>query len=163
MSLTSPTIILLSYCTWRYKTERANPAATADSPSPRFVAHRFVALPRASRLSRMSRAYIYLYIYIYTLCTYVQVHPEVMLTDTVGFIQKLPMNLVAAFRATLEEVGAKQFFGGQKQKQKTLERNELVETYIYIYTNTRGTSRTVRAGPPKGYFCTLVPGEGTAY
>lgn len=33
-----------------------------------------------------------------------QVHPEVMLTDTVGFIQKLPTNLVAAFRATLEEV-----------------------------------------------------------
>lgn len=28
-----------------------------------------------------------------------------MLTDTVGFIQKLPTNLVAAFRATLEEVG----------------------------------------------------------
>ena len=27
-----------------------------------------------------------------------------MLTDTVGFIQKLPTNLVAAFRATLEEV-----------------------------------------------------------
>ena len=35
---------------------------------------------------------------------YLQVHPEVMLTDTVGFIQKLPTNLVAAFRATLEEV-----------------------------------------------------------
>ncbi|CAN0095146.1 unnamed protein product, partial [Hapterophycus canaliculatus] len=33
-----------------------------------------------------------------------KVHPEVMLTDTVGFIQKLPTNLVAAFRATLEEV-----------------------------------------------------------
>ncbi|CAM9953752.1 unnamed protein product [Ascophyllum nodosum] len=32
-----------------------------------------------------------------------KVHPEVMLTDTVGFIQKLPTNLVAAFRATLEE------------------------------------------------------------
>jgi len=31
-------------------------------------------------------------------------HPEVMLTDTVGFIQKLPTHLVAAFRATLEEV-----------------------------------------------------------
>ena len=31
-------------------------------------------------------------------------HPEVLLTDTVGFIQKLPTNLVAAFRATLEEV-----------------------------------------------------------
>ena len=35
---------------------------------------------------------------------FTQVHPEVMLTDTVGFIQKLPTNLVAAFRATLEEV-----------------------------------------------------------
>lgn len=29
---------------------------------------------------------------------------EVLLTDTVGFIQKLPTDLVAAFRATLEEV-----------------------------------------------------------
>jgi GTP-binding protein HflX len=31
-------------------------------------------------------------------------HQEVLLTDTVGFIQKLPTDLVAAFRATLEEV-----------------------------------------------------------
>ena len=31
-------------------------------------------------------------------------HPEFLLTDTVGFIQKLPTGLVAAFRATLEEV-----------------------------------------------------------
>ena len=31
-------------------------------------------------------------------------HQEALLTDTVGFIQKLPTNLVAAFRATLEEV-----------------------------------------------------------
>jgi len=31
-------------------------------------------------------------------------HPEVLLTDTVGFIQKLPTNLINAFRATLEEV-----------------------------------------------------------
>jgi GTPase len=30
---------------------------------------------------------------------------EVLLTDTVGFIQKLPASLVAAFRATLEEIG----------------------------------------------------------
>ena len=30
--------------------------------------------------------------------------PQVLLTDTVGFIQKLPTHLVAAFRATLEEV-----------------------------------------------------------
>ncbi len=29
---------------------------------------------------------------------------EVLLTDTVGFIKKLPTHLVAAFRATLEEV-----------------------------------------------------------
>ena len=41
---------------------------------------------------------------VFGLCVSVQVHPEVMLTDTVGFIQKLPTNLVAAFRATLEEV-----------------------------------------------------------
>ncbi|MFI5271903.1 MAG: GTPase HflX [Ktedonobacterales bacterium] len=31
-------------------------------------------------------------------------HQEVLMTDTVGFIQKLPTGLVAAFRATLEEV-----------------------------------------------------------
>ncbi len=31
-------------------------------------------------------------------------HQEILLTDTVGFIQKLPTSLVAAFRATLEEV-----------------------------------------------------------
>lgn len=31
-------------------------------------------------------------------------HPEVLLTDTVGFIQALPTQLVAAFRATLQEV-----------------------------------------------------------
>lgn len=30
---------------------------------------------------------------------------EVLLTDTVGFIQRLPTQLVAAFRATLEEIG----------------------------------------------------------
>src|SRR5256886_6417390 len=29
---------------------------------------------------------------------------EVLFTDTVGFIQKLPTDLVAAFKATLEEV-----------------------------------------------------------
>ena len=29
---------------------------------------------------------------------------EVLVTDTVGFIQRLPTNLVAAFRATLEEI-----------------------------------------------------------
>jgi GTP-binding protein HflX len=31
-------------------------------------------------------------------------HQEALLTDTVGFIQKLPTGLIAAFRATLEEV-----------------------------------------------------------
>ena len=31
-------------------------------------------------------------------------HQEALLTDTVGFIQKLPTRLIAAFRATLEEV-----------------------------------------------------------
>ena len=30
--------------------------------------------------------------------------PNLLLTDTVGFISKLPTNLVAAFRATLEEI-----------------------------------------------------------
>ena len=29
---------------------------------------------------------------------------EVLFTDTVGFVQKLPPDLVAAFRATLEEI-----------------------------------------------------------
>lgn len=29
---------------------------------------------------------------------------HVLMTDTVGFIQKLPTNLIAAFRATLEEI-----------------------------------------------------------
>lgn len=32
-------------------------------------------------------------------------HQSVLLTDTVGFIRKLPHHLVASFRATLEEVG----------------------------------------------------------
>lgn len=31
-------------------------------------------------------------------------HHEILLTDTVGFIQKLPTHLIAAFRATLEEI-----------------------------------------------------------
>jgi GTP-binding protein HflX len=31
-------------------------------------------------------------------------HPDILVTDTVGFIQNLPTNLVAAFRATLEEI-----------------------------------------------------------
>ena len=31
-------------------------------------------------------------------------HEEILMTDTVGFIQKLPTDLVAAFRATLEEI-----------------------------------------------------------
>jgi GTP-binding protein HflX len=31
-------------------------------------------------------------------------HQQILLTDTVGFIQKLPTDLVAAFRATLEEI-----------------------------------------------------------
>lgn len=31
-------------------------------------------------------------------------HEEILVSDTVGFIQKLPVNLVTAFRATLEEI-----------------------------------------------------------
>jgi GTP-binding protein HflX len=31
---------------------------------------------------------------------------EVLFSDTVGFIQKLPTQLVAAFRATLEEIAS---------------------------------------------------------
>lgn len=34
----------------------------------------------------------------------VKMSPEILLTDTVGFVQNLPTQLVAAFRATLEEV-----------------------------------------------------------
>ena len=33
---------------------------------------------------------------------------QVLLTDTVGFIQKLPTQLIAAFRATLEEIAEAQ-------------------------------------------------------
>ena len=33
-----------------------------------------------------------------------EVKPDVLLTDTVGFIEKLPHQLVAAFKSTLEEV-----------------------------------------------------------
>lgn len=33
-----------------------------------------------------------------------KLNPEILLTDTVGFVQNLPTQLVAAFRATLEEV-----------------------------------------------------------
>mmetsp|Transcript_6640 Transcript_6640/g.11856 ORF Transcript_6640/g.11856 Transcript_6640/m.11856 type:complete len:566 (-) Transcript_6640:1016-2713(-) len=33
-----------------------------------------------------------------------KLQPNILLTDTVGFVQKLPTQLVAAFRATLEEV-----------------------------------------------------------
>ena len=39
---------------------------------------------------------------------------QVLLTDTVGFISKLPTDLIAAFRATLEEVGEP----GQQHKDK---------------------------------------------
>lgn len=35
----------------------------------------------------------------------VKLSPEMLVTDTVGFVQNLPTQLVAAFRATLEEVG----------------------------------------------------------
>eukprot|EP00871_Galdieria_phlegrea_P004464 jgi/Galph1/5018/GphlegSOOS_G3642.1 len=35
-----------------------------------------------------------------------RVHPDILMTDTVGFIQKLPTTLIAAFRATLEEITA---------------------------------------------------------
>ncbi len=31
-------------------------------------------------------------------------YPDMLVTDTVGFIQKLPTHLVAAFRATMEEI-----------------------------------------------------------
>ncbi|MCH98313.1 GTPase HflX-like, partial [Trifolium medium] len=36
--------------------------------------------------------------------SYMKNGKEFLLTDTVGFIQKLPTTLVAAFRATLEEI-----------------------------------------------------------
>ena len=52
---------------------------------------------------------------IYLICTFVVIcvlvmhldvmqGQEILLTDTVGFISKLPTDLIAAFRATLEEV-----------------------------------------------------------
>ncbi|KAL7183750.1 hypothetical protein ACSBR2_026015 [Camellia fascicularis] len=37
-------------------------------------------------------------------CSKMKNGKEFLLTDTVGFIQKLPTTLVAAFRATLEEI-----------------------------------------------------------
>lgn len=36
----------------------------------------------------------------------VKLSPEILVTDTVGFVQNLPTQLVAAFRATLEEVAS---------------------------------------------------------
>ncbi|MBA0565819.1 hypothetical protein Golob_010676 [Gossypium lobatum] len=43
--------------------------------------------------------------YLFLLCTFQMKNgSEFLLTDTVGFIQKLPTTLVAAFRATLEEI-----------------------------------------------------------
>lgn len=39
-----------------------------------------------------------------TLTTHPCPPPQVLFSDTVGFIQKLPTQLVAAFRATLEEI-----------------------------------------------------------
>ena len=40
--------------------------------------------------------------------THLQAWVQVLFTDTVGFIQKLPTQLVAAFRATLEEIAEAQ-------------------------------------------------------
>ena len=47
--------------------------------------------------------HVYIHTYI-NLCIHVNKGQEVLLTDTVGFISKLPTDLIAAFRATLEEV-----------------------------------------------------------
>jgi GTPase len=56
-------------------------------------------------------------------------HQEVLVTDTVGFIQKLPTDLVAAFRATLEEV---------------VEADVLLEVVDVTHENAIEQSETVR-------------------
>jgi GTP-binding protein HflX len=53
---------------------------------------------------------------------------EILLTDTVGFIQKLPTRLIAAFRATLEEV---------------IEADLLLEVVDIIHENAIEQSETV--------------------
>ncbi len=55
---------------------------------------------------------------------------EALFTDTVGFIQKLPTELVAAFRATLEEIG---------------EADVLLHVADATHANVLGQSRTVHA------------------
>lgn len=53
-----------------------------------------------------------------------------LLTDTVGFIQKLPTTLVAAFRATLEEIG---------------EADMLLHVVDITHTNARAQAQSVRS------------------
>src|SRR5436190_3472299 len=55
---------------------------------------------------------------------------EALFTDTVGFIQKLPTQLVAAFRATLEEIN---------------EADMLLHVVDATHTNFLGQARTVRS------------------
>lgn len=58
-----------------------------------------------------------------------------MLTDTVGFIQKLPTNLVAAFRATLEEVSHDILFACFSHKYTALSNAPYL---LYVVLGARG-------------------------
>jgi len=70
---------------------------------------------------------------------------DILLTDTVGFISKLPTDLVAAFRATLEEILEADVLihvidrsSPVWEKQRDVVLNELegkgIHTYIHTYT-----------------------------
>ncbi len=60
---------------------------------------------------------------------------EVLVTDTVGFIQKLPHAVVAAFRATLEELeGAV----GKALARELAEKSLAIYRFAHDYAETRG-------------------------
>jgi len=68
----------------------------------------------------------------------------VLLTDTVGFIQKLPTQLVAAFRATLEEIAEAQL---------------LVHVVDVSHPNASAQSEAVMKVPPPSPPIQLLTGQ----
>lgn len=83
---------------------------------------------------------------------------EVLLTDTVGFIQKLPTQLVAAFRATLEEISEANLLvhvvdishlNAEAQRRSVLETLELIEAVsiptLTVYNKTDLVDQVVLA------------------
>lgn len=67
-----------------------------------------------------------------------------LLTDTVGFIQKLPTNLVAAFRATLEEITeADVLLVSQPDRVRVL-RESVLFSFLF-YHNLNGASIDLQA------------------